>query len=163
IEAEIAMSDYADLQVLLKTNFADEYGRLMVVVARLRNTGISDQELNETLFARFQDMLRPKLKLGVGASTPAIDRLAANEAALFHALGVEAAPSCMKLLGKDGGGSGPLPTDVNRLMRLGWLLWCRAVFVGMRTPTQVEELTRDERVAFEEALKREGLRLADVS
>ena len=35
--------------------------------------------------------MRGKLKYGVGASMPTIDKLAANEASLFHALGTEGA------------------------------------------------------------------------
>ena len=45
--------------------------------------------------------MRGKLKFGVGASTPTIDKLAANEASLFHALGTEGAGLCLKMLGKD--------------------------------------------------------------
>src|SRR5205814_412657 len=43
IEAEIAKSDHAELQSLLKKNFPDDYKALIVVAVDRRNEGASDQ------------------------------------------------------------------------------------------------------------------------
>ena len=101
IEAEIAQSEHAELQALLKRNFSAEYTDLIAVAVRRRNEGVSDQAFGQELTERFQDIMRGKLKYGAGASMPTIDRLAANEASLFHALGTEGAGFCLKMLGKD--------------------------------------------------------------
>jgi hypothetical protein len=163
VEAEIAQSDYADLQALLKANFADEYASVIAGAVGLRNNNVPDGQFDEMLSSWLQDMLRPKLKYGVGASMLTIDRLAANEAALFHALGVEAAPNCMKMLGRDPGDTGPLPDNVNHLMRLGTLYRFQTIIEGMAHPATVEPMTNDERSSFEAALSHEGLRMAEVS
>ena len=57
--------------------------------------------LGQELFARFQDIMRSKLRFAAGAGIAMIDRLAANEVALFHALGTEGPTFCLKVLGKD--------------------------------------------------------------
>jgi len=69
-----------------------------------RNEGVTEQVFGQELFARFQDIMRSKLRYAAGASTPMIDSLAANEVALFHALSEEGAPFCLKVLGKDDEG-----------------------------------------------------------
>ena len=56
---------------------------------RRRNEGASDQAFGQELAERFQSIMRGKLKFGLGAGMPTIDKLAANEASLFHALGTE--------------------------------------------------------------------------
>ena len=43
IEAEIALSEHAELQALLKKNFTAEYDELIAVAVRRRNEGVSDQ------------------------------------------------------------------------------------------------------------------------
>ena len=43
IEAEIAQSEHAELQALLKKNFTAEYNELIAVAVRRRNEGVSDQ------------------------------------------------------------------------------------------------------------------------
>ena len=81
IEDEIAHSDHAELQALLKKYFTDDYNQLITVAVQRRNEGVSDQDFGQELFGRFQDIMRSKLRYAAGASTPMIDRLAANEAA----------------------------------------------------------------------------------
>ena len=78
IEAEIAKSDHAELQGLLKRHFADDYQALIVVAVERRNEGISDQAFGQELFARFQDIMRSKLRFAAGAGIAMIDRLAAK-------------------------------------------------------------------------------------
>ena len=43
IEAEIGLSEHAELQALLKKNFNPEYNELIMVAARRRNEGVSDR------------------------------------------------------------------------------------------------------------------------
>jgi hypothetical protein len=110
--------------------------------------------------------MRGKLKYGVGASTPTIDKLAANEASLFHALSTEGAGLCLKMLGKDDGGGAAVtatPESVRQLMRLGTLYRFQAIAEGMPTAKPAEALTSDEMRAFETSLAREGLNFKDVS
>src|SRR5262249_31225695 len=95
IAVEIASSGYAQLQTLLKTNFPDEYDKLIEFAVRRRNEGVGDQQFGQEMFERIQDMLRAKLKLGIGASTETMDKLAANERELFHALGTDSASFCL--------------------------------------------------------------------
>ena len=78
IEAEIAKSDHSELQALLKKNFTDDYKALISVAVQRRNEGASEQEFGQELFARFQEIMRNKLRYAAGASTAMIDRLAAN-------------------------------------------------------------------------------------
>ena len=164
IEAEIALSEHAELQVLLKKNFSAEYAELVAVAVRRRNEGASEQELGQALNERFQDIMRGKLKFGAGASTPTIDRLAANEASLFHALGTEGAAFCLKMLGKDETPAVATPPEtVRQLLRLGTLYRFQAIVEGTPNAKPVESLTTDEMRALEASLAREGLNFKDVS
>ena len=47
IEAEIARSEHAELQALLKQHFADEYKELIAVAVRRRNEGASEQDVGQ--------------------------------------------------------------------------------------------------------------------
>ena len=163
IEAEIAKSDHAELQALLKKNFADDYKALIDVAVQRRNEGASDQAFGQELFARFQEIMRAKLRYAAGASTAMIDRLAANEVALFHALGDEGAPFCLKVLGKDEtpADSAP-PESVRRMMRLGTLYRFQAIVEGMPNGKAVEPLTNEEMGAFEASLSRDGMKFDEV-
>ena len=164
IEAEIALSEHAELQALLKKNFAAEYDELIAVAARRRNEGVSNQIFGQELAERFEAVMRGKLKYGVGASTPTIDKLAANEASLFHALSTEGAGLCLKMLGKDEGAAVTAPPEsVRQLMRLGTLYRFQAIAEGMPAAKPAEALTSDEMRAFEASLAREGLNFKDVS
>ena len=163
IEAEIAKSDHAELQSLLKKNFADDYKDLIAVAVKRRNDGASDHEFGQELFGRFQEIMRSKLKLAVGASTPMIDSLAANEVNLFHALGTEGAPFCLKILGKDDSPSeAPLPDSVKRMMRFGTLYRFQAIVEGTPNTKPIESLSTDEMAAFESSLARDGLKFEEV-
>jgi hypothetical protein len=164
IEAEIAMSDYADLQALLKSNFADEYSALIALAVKRRNEGVSEQQFGQEMFERMQDLLRSNLKFGVGASMATIDKLAANEKSLFHALGTDGARYCLKMLGKDDSAAdAPPPGDVRRMMGLGTLYRFQAIVEGMPNATSTEALKPEEMKAFETALNAEGLNFKDVS
>jgi hypothetical protein len=164
IEAEIARSEHAELQALLKQNFNAEYGDLIAVATRRRNEGVSDLVFGQELNERFQEIMRGKLKYGAAASTATIDRLAANEASLFHALGTEGAGLCLKMLGKDSSpATMATPESVRQLMRFGTLYRFQAIVEGMTNVRPVEALTADELRAFESSLAREGLNFKDVS
>lgn len=165
IEAEIALSEYAELLALVKTNFNAEYTDLIAMAARKRNEGVSDQAFGLELAERFQNIMRGKLKFGVGASTPTIDRLAANEASLFHALGTEGAGFCLKMLGKDDTPAAePPPDSVRRLLQLGTLYRFQAVVEGMAANAKpVEPLSKEETRVFEASLAREGVNFKDVN
>ena len=118
------------------------------------------QELAE----RIQGIMRGKLKFGVNASMPTIDRLAGNEANLFHALGTEGAA----LLPEDARpGRSPAtmatPESVRQLMRLGTLYRFQAIVEGMASSKPVDTLTKEETRAFEASLTREGLNYRDVT
>src|SRR5262245_42685526 len=52
IEAEIANSENADLQALLKANFREEYDQLMLLAAKRRNEGMSSEQFGQELFSR---------------------------------------------------------------------------------------------------------------
>ena len=165
IEAEIALSEHAELQALLKKNFAAEYDELIAVAVQRRNEGVSDQVFGQELAERFEAIMRGKLKYGIGASTPTVDKLAANEASLFHALSTEGASLCLKMLGKDDGAAAvtATPESVRQLMRLGTLYRFQAIAEGMPAAKPAEALTSDEMRAFEASLAREGLNFKDVS
>jgi hypothetical protein len=164
IEAELALSEHAELQALLKKNFNQEYNELIAMAARRRNEGVSDQAFAQALNERFQDIMRGKLKYGAGASMAAIDRLAANEASLFHALGTEGAALCLKMLGQDDAPAvAATPESVRQLMQLGTLYRFQAIVEGMPNAKPAESLTSDEKRAFEASLAREGLNFKDVS
>ncbi|WP_068024105.1 hypothetical protein [Rhodoplanes sp. Z2-YC6860] len=163
IEAEIARSDHADLQVILKKNFADDYKQLIAMAVERRNEGVSDQQFGQELFGRFQEIMRNKLRYAAGASTPMIDRLAENEVSLFHALGTEGAPFCLKVLGKDETpADGPPPDSVRRMMRLGTLYRFQAIVEGLQNSKPIDPLTNDELTSFETSLNRDGLKFDDV-
>jgi len=164
IEAEIARSEHAELQALLKKNFPGEYNELIAVAVRRRNEGVSDVIFGQELAERFQAIMRGKLKYGVGASMPTIDRLAGNEASLFHALGTEGSALCLKMLGKDDSPATTVtPESVRQLMRLGTLYRFQAIVEGMPSAKPVDALTTEEMRAFEASLTREGLNYRDVS
>ncbi len=163
IEAEIAKSDHAELQALLKRHFADDYKALIAVAVDKRNEGASDQAFGQELFARFQDIMRSKLRFAAGASTPMIDRLAANEIALFRALGTEGPAFCLKVLGKDDSpAEGQPPESVRRMMRLGTLYRFQAIVEGMSNTKPVEPLSNEELGLFEASLNRDGMRFEEV-
>jgi len=163
IEAEIAQSDHAELQGLLKKNFNKEYNELIAVAVRRRNEGVSDEAFGQELFTHFQEIMRSKLKFAVGASTPMIDSLAANEVNLFHALGTDGGTFCLKVLGKDDTpAESPLPGNISRMMRLGTLYRFRAIVEGMPSYKPVDPLTADEMTAFDASLARDGLKFDDV-
>jgi hypothetical protein len=163
IEAEIAQSEHAELQTLLKTHFVKEYNELIEVVLRRRNEGASDATFGQELFARFQDIMRPRLQFAVAASMPTIDKLAANEMGLFHALGTDGAAICLRVLGKDtAAATRPLPDSVRRLLRLGTLYRFQAIVDGMQRHLPVEPLTAPEIAAFEASLARDGIKFEDV-
>jgi len=163
IEAEIARSDHAELQSLLKTYFADDYKALIAVAVERRNEGVSDQAFGQELFSRFQEIMRTKLRYAAGASTPMIDRLAENEVALFHALGTEGASFCLKVLGKDETpADGPPPESVRRMMRLGTLYRFQAIVEGLQNTKPVDPMTNDELGAFETSLNKDGMKFDDV-
>jgi hypothetical protein len=163
IEAEIARSDHAELQALLKRYFADDYKALIATAVDRRNEGVSDQQFGQELFSRFQEIMRSKLRYAAGASMPMIDRLAENEVALFHALGTEGASFCLKVLGKDETPADGLPPEsVRRMMRLGTLYRFQAIVEGLQNTKPVDPLTNDELAAFETSLNRDGLKFDDV-
>src|SRR3954468_10764684 len=66
VEAEIANTDNAELQTLLKTNFSSEYGDLISFAVPRRNEGVTGERFGQELADRLQDMMRPKLKFAVG-------------------------------------------------------------------------------------------------
>jgi len=163
IEAEIARSDHAELQSLLKKHFGGEYDELIAIAVRRRNEGVSDLEFGQEILDRFQEIMRSKLKFAVGASTSTIDQLAEIEIGLFRALGTEAAPHCLKVLGKDDTKiESPLPESVKRAMRMGTLIRFHAIVEGMPKSISLEPLSADEMAAFEKALGRHGLQFEEV-
>jgi hypothetical protein len=165
IEGEIAQSEHAELLALVKQNFNAEYTDLIAMAVRRRNEGVSDQAFGQELAERFQNIMRGKLKFGAGASMPTIDRLAANEASLFHALGTEGAAFCLKMLGKDDTPAAePPPDSVRRLMQLGTLYRFQAIVEGMAANSKpVEPLSKEETRVFEASLAREGVNFKDVN
>jgi hypothetical protein len=137
---------------------------LIAVAVRRRNEGVSDQIFAQELAERFEAIMRGKLKYGAGASTSTIDKLAANEASLFHALGTEGAAICLKMLGRDDmPATTATPESVRQLMQLGTLYRFQAIAEGMPNVRPAEALTPDEMRAFEASLAREGLNFKDVS
>ena len=163
IEAEIARSDHAELQGLLKQHFGNEYRELIEVAVRRRNEGASGDASGEELSGRFQEIMRPKLKLAANASVAMIDKLAANEIGLFHALGTEATEFCLKVLGRDvTPAAAPLPQNIRHLMRLGTLYRFQAIVDGMPQSRPLEPLAPEEMSTFEAGLARSGLRFEDV-
>jgi hypothetical protein len=164
VEAEIAQSENAEVAALVKKNFTAEYDDLIAALVRRKNEGVSDKVFSEELAERVQQIMRGKLKYGVGATMPTIDRLAANEASLFHALGTEGAAFCLKMLGKDDTPAAtPPPESVRRMMGLGTLYRLQAIVEGLPNTKPVEPLKTDEMKAFEASLAREGIIYKDVS
>jgi hypothetical protein len=164
IEAEFATSEQAELLALLKKNFAFEYRDLLAMAARRRNEGVSDQAFGQELAEGFQTIMRGQLKFGAGASLATIDKLAANEASLFHALGTEGAAFCLKMLGKDDTPAAePPPDSVRRMMQLGTFYRFQAIAEGLQNNKPLDPLKQDEMKAFEASLAREGLNYKDVS
>jgi len=164
IEAEFAQSEHAELLALLKKSFPADYAEFVAQAVRRRNEGVPDQAFGQELAERLQEVMRAKLKFGAGASMPTIDRLAANEASLFHALGTEGAPFCLKMLGRDDSpAAGPPPDSVRQLMTLGTLYRFQAIAEGVANSKPIEPLTKDETRAYEASLTRAGLNLKDVS
>jgi hypothetical protein len=164
VEAEIVLSEYAELLAFVKNNFSAEYDEMLAAAVRRRNEGASDRVFGQELAERFQDIMRGKLKYGASAAMSTIDRLAANEASLFHALGTEGAAFCLKMFGKDETpASGVPPESVRQLMQLGTLYRFQAIVEGMANSKPVVPLTAEETRAFEASLAREGLNFKDVS
>ncbi len=163
IEAEIAKSDHAELQALLKKYFADDYKTMITVAVERRNEGVSDLAFGQELFQRFQEIMRTKLRYAAGASMPMIDRLAENEVTLFHALGTEGAPFCLKVLGKDETpADNPPPESVRKMMRLGTLYRFQAIVEGLQNTKPVDPLTNEELGAFEASLNRDSMKFEEV-
>jgi hypothetical protein len=163
IEAEIAKSDHADLQVLLKRHFPEDYRQLIDIAVRKRNEGAPDEALGEEVFNRFQQIMSAKLKFAVGASMQMIDKLAANEINLFNALGNEGSGFCLKVLGKDNSPSATvMPDRIRRLMRLGTLYRFEAIVDGMPRFQPAEPLTQTEIAAFEVSLGRDSMKFDEV-
>jgi hypothetical protein len=165
IEGEIAQSEHAELMMLVKKNFNAEYNDVIATAVRRRNEGASDQAFGQELAERFQSIMRGKLKFGIGASMATTDKLAANEASLFHALGTEGAGFCLKMLGKDDTPATEAPPEsVRRLMQLGTLYRFQAIVEGMAANAKpVEPLSKEETRVFEASLAREGLNFKDVN
>jgi hypothetical protein len=163
IEDELAHSEHAPLQALLKKYFPDEYNGLIAAAVGQRNAGVSGAAFDQDLVARIQDMMRTKLKFATGASTAMIDQLAANEVNLFHALGTGGAAFCLKVLGKDTTPSNePAPDDIQRIMRLGMLYRFQAIVEGSPNFKPIEPLTADEMGAFQASLATDGMKFEDV-
>jgi len=164
IEAELARSEHAELQALLKRHFAEEYQELLEFLTRRRSEGVAGDAAAQEMLARFQDMMRPKLKFAAAARVALIDKLADNEIELFHALGTEGAGFCLKVLGKDATpATAPLPDSIRRLMRLGTLYRYEAIVDGMpQSDKPVDPLKPEEMSAFEASLGRNGMTMADV-
>ena len=163
IEAEIAQSDHAELQKLLKQHFTKEYNELIEVAVRRRNAGVSDAEFGQELFSRFQDIMRPRLRYAAAAGMPMIDKLAANEITLFHALGTEGTSSCLRVLGKETQPSEtPMPAKIMHLMRQATLYRFQAIVDGMQRYVPVDPLSAGDMTAFEASLSRDGLTFQEV-
>jgi hypothetical protein len=164
IEAEVARSEHAEVLALVKRLFADEYDELMIAAARRRNEGVPDDVFGQELATGVQNIMRGKLTYGIGASTPTMDRLAANEASLFHALGTDGAGSCHRMLGiEETRPAGPPPESVRHLMQLGTLYRFQAIGEGMPDPKPAVPLTKDELRAFETSVAQVGLNFNDVN
>jgi hypothetical protein len=164
VEAEFALSEHADLLTFVKKSFPPDYAELLQQAVSRRNEGVGEQAFGQTLAERLQNVMRGKLKYGAGGSTPTIDRLAANEASLFHALGTEGAPFCLKMLGRDDSpAAAPVPEIVRQLMELGTLYRFQAIAEGMSNTKPVEPLTKDEAKSYEASVVRAGLNFKDVT
>jgi hypothetical protein len=164
IEAEIALSEYADVLALVKKLFPAEYEGLMTAAAQRRNEGVSDEVFGRELASGFQKIMRGKLTYGTGASMPMMDRLAANEASLFHALGTDGAAFCHMMLGMDDSPPvGAPPESVRHLLQLGTLYRFQAIAEGMPDAKPAVPLSKDELRAFETSVVQVGLNFNDVN
>jgi hypothetical protein len=163
VEAEIARSDHADLQALLRQHFPDDYRELIAIAVRRRGEGAPDHVLGEEVFGRFQQVMSTKLRFAVGASIATIDKLANNEVDLFRALGNEGSGYCLKVLGKDESPSTTaMPENIRRLMRLGTLYRFEAIVDGISRFQVTEPLTAAEIASFEASLNRDGLKFEEI-
>jgi hypothetical protein len=162
IEAEIARTDLAEIQTLLKQNFEEEYKELLANAVKRRNEGVSDEEFGRELFAQFQALMRTKLQFAVAANTAAIDKLAANEVELFQSLATGGSAHCLSVLGRDDSVSAPLPADVQRNMRLGTLYRFQAIIDGMPKFRPLPPIRPEEMAGFEVALTRNGLTFEEM-
>jgi hypothetical protein len=136
----------------------------MVSAAQRRNEGVSDEVFGRELASGFQKIMRGKLTYGTGASTPMMDRLAANEASLFHALGTDGAAFCHMMLGVDDRPpAGPPPGSVRQLLQLGTLYRFQAIAEGMPDARPAVPLSKDELRAFETSVVQVGLNFNDVN
>jgi hypothetical protein len=164
VEAEFALSEHADLLAFVKKSFQSDYAELLQQAVSSRNEGVSEQAFGQALAERIQTVMRGKLTYGAGGSMPTLDRLAANEASLFHALGTEGAPFCLKMLGRDDTpAAASVPDIVRQLMELGTLYRFQAIAEGMTNTKPVEPLTKDEAKAYEMSVVRAGLNFKDVT
>jgi hypothetical protein len=164
IEAEIALSEYAEVLALVKRLFAAEYDELMLAAAQRRNEGVSDEVFGRELATGLQKIMRGKLTYGTGASTSMMDRLAANEASLFHALGTDGAAFCHMMLGMDDSPpAGPPPGSVRQLLQLGTLYRFQAIAEGMPDAKPAVPLSKEELRAFETSVVQVGLNFNDVN
>jgi hypothetical protein len=149
--------------MLLKRHFPEEYRELIAAAVRRRNEGAPDQVLGEEMFAGSQQVMSSKLKFAVGASTAAIDKLAANEVELFEALSNEGSSHCLKVLGKDDPPTTTgVPDGVRRLMRLGTRYRFEAIVDGMPQFRVTEPMVAAEVAAFEASLQRDGLKFDEI-
>jgi hypothetical protein len=163
IEDELAHSDQAPVQALLKKYFPDDFSRLIAESVEQRNAGLTGAAFDQDVTFRTQNLMRSKLKFAAGASTAMIDQLAANEMNLFRALGTEGAAFCLKVLGKDTTPApSPPPASVRGLMQLGTLYRFQAIVEGQSNDKPVEPLTADEMGAFQASLGQEGMKFDDV-
>jgi hypothetical protein len=164
VEAEFAQSEHADLLAFVKKSFPPDYAELLSQAVSRRNEGVTEQAFGQAIAESIQTVMRGKLKYGAGASMPTLDRLAGNEASLFHAFGTEGAPFCLKMLGRDDTpAAGSVPDVVRQLMELGTLYRFQAIAEGINNTKPIEPMTRDETRAYEASLTRQGLNLKDVS
>jgi hypothetical protein len=163
IEAEIARTDNAELQSLLRERFPDDYKELIEIAVRRRNEGVADEAFGRELFSQIQTIMRAKLKFAAGADIAIIDKLAANEIKLFQALANEGAPFCLTILGRENTPpQGVPPETVRRLLRLGTLYRFQAIADGMPNFRPIEALKPAEMVGFQAALVSNGMNFEDV-
>jgi hypothetical protein len=163
IEAEIARSEHAELQALLMQRFPEDYKQMIELAVRRRNEGISDEAFGRELFTQIQAIMRSKLKFAAGADIAIIDKLAANEIELFHALANDGAPFCLSVLGRTTAPqTGALPDDIRRFLRLGTLYRFQAIANGMPNFKPIEPLKQPELVGLQAALVSNGMNFDDV-
>jgi hypothetical protein len=163
IEAEISRSEHAEMQALLKKSFPAEYQELIAVAVQRRNEGASDLVVGQETYAKFQELMRAKLKFAVAATMQTIDRLAENEINLFNALGTRGGRYCLSVLGKAETPEPMVPPDdIKRLMRQATIFRFEAIGEGMSQFAPISPLTPAELAVFEASLARDGLNLEEV-